>query len=49
VYNTLKVANLGKQIVMNSEMILLWRRQDKTFSTVYCAMFSLTWIDDCRF
>jgi len=34
---------------MNSLVILVWRRQDKTFSTVYCVMFSLTWIDYCRF
>jgi len=26
-----------------------WRRQDKTFLTVYCVMFSLTWFDDCSF
>jgi len=36
-----KVTNLGKQIVMNSKAILLCRRQDKTFLTVYCVMFSL--------
>jgi len=30
-------------------MILLWRRQDKTFLSVYCVMFGLTWFDDCSF
>jgi len=38
-FDTLKVKNLGKQIVMISYIILLWRRQDKTLSlfTVLCS------------
>jgi len=44
----LKVPNLGKQILMNSYMILLWRRPGrKSFLIVYCALFSLTWFGDC--
>ena len=46
-FGTLKVTNLGKEIVMNSLLMLIWIRQDKTFLPVYCAMFSLTWFDDC--
>ena len=34
---------------MNSYIILLWRRQDKTFLTVCCFIFNLTWFDDCSF
>ena len=30
-------------------MILLWRRKDKTFLTVYCVKFGLSWFDDCSF
>ena len=43
------VTNLGKQIVMNSQIILLWRRPGQNLWTVYCVMFSLTWFDDCSF
>ena len=28
------------------QLILLWRRQDKTFLTVYRVMFNLTWFED---
>jgi len=49
-FGALKVTNLGKQISMN---FYRWccceEGQDKTFSIVYCALFSLTWFDGCSF
>jgi len=49
-FGTLKVTNLGKQILMNSyRWFCCEEGQDKTFSIFYCALFSLTWLNDCSF
>jgi len=48
-FDTIKVTNLGKQIVRNFYIFSLRGRQGKTLSTVCCIMFNLNWFDDCSF
>jgi len=43
-----KMTNLGKQILMKSLIILLWRPGLNPFNFL-CTLFSLTWFDDCSF
>jgi len=47
VHFTKATAPTSKRLSNNSWIIFLWRRQDTTFLTVHCVMFSLISFDDC--